>query len=490
MNIYNLSAAGKRRLLEEFTKTDYLVFLRKVFATVQPGTQFHQNWHHAAIAHVLDRVMRGELRRVLVTVPPRSLKSITISVAFPAFLLARDSSKKILCVSYSNELATKLSIDFRAVMKSAWYRRAFPGTVISSEKDTETELLTTQRGGRYSTSVGGTLTGRGGDVIIIDDPMKPEEAMSEVSRARVKAWYETTLMSRLNDKVESAIIVVMQRLHMDDLAGVLLDKGGWYHLDLPAIADTEQVISLYPSGEYRRAVGDVLDAKREPKAILDELKASMGEMTFSAQYQQRPVPLEGYLIKRAWLQYYDVPPDPQPNDMFVWSWDTALKASQLANYSVGTLWHVRGNTCYLREVIRDRYDFPSLKRAVLAARNRWPQSALLVEDKGSGTSLIQQLRTENVEVIAVQPVDDKITRLYATQPMFEGGSVVFPKQAPWLDVLLTELMAFPNYRTDDQVDSISQALTWIRARIHNRPSHEIGLIVVDTEEDFGYEDYE
>ena len=210
----------------------------------------------------------------------------------------------------------------------------------------------------------------------------------EASRTRANAWFELTLMSRLNDKQKSAIVMVMQRLHVDDVAGLVLEKGGWSHLDIPAIADEEQTFRLYSGGTQHRKIGDLLDPKREPQHVLDELKASMGTMAFSAQYLQRPMPLAGNLIKGSWFRFYDQAPRIEETDFLVISWDTAMKADQLADHSVGTIWLVRGQTSYLLDLVRDKFEFPALKRAVLSTRQRFPSANILIEDKGSGMSLI------------------------------------------------------------------------------------------------------
>jgi predicted phage terminase large subunit-like protein len=194
------------------------------------------------------------------------------------------------------------------------------------------------------------------------------------------------------------------------------------------------------------------------------LKARMGLMDFTAQYLQRPIPLEGNLIKREWLKTYRTPPQPQPGDIFVISWDTAMKASEIADYSVGTVWHVQGDNCYLVDLVRGRFDFPDLKREVIKQKERHPSAHILIEDKGSGTSLIQELRHQQIAVISINCKDDKVTRLFSTQPRFESGSVHFPEQASWLEDLITELLAFPHGRHDDQVDSIAQALAWLDQR--------------------------
>src|SRR5262249_7837947 len=181
---------------------------------------------------------------------------------------------RIICVSYSELLARKHANDCRALMRSDLYRRVFPATRISAAKDTEIEIMTTARGSRLATSVGGTLTGRGGDLLILDDPLKPQEAHSETARNSLKQWYSNTLLSRLDNKAEGAIIVVMQRLHPDDLVGYLLDQGGWTHLNLPAIAEEDAIVCLEAKRHHYRKIGDLLHPERESQAALDELKAS------------------------------------------------------------------------------------------------------------------------------------------------------------------------------------------------------------------------
>src|SRR5262249_45087717 len=199
-------------------------FVHKVFVALSLGQTYVRSWHIDAIAYQLERIRRGEIRRLIINMPPRSLKSITASVAFPAFLLGHDPTKRIICVSYSGDLAKKHSNDFRAVLESAWYRSIFPDSRIGLYKNTETEIELIKRGFRLATSVGGTLTGRGGDTIIIDDPLKPDDAYSESRRTAANQWFANTLLSRLDDKRTGAIVVVMQRVHLDDLTGYLLGQ--------------------------------------------------------------------------------------------------------------------------------------------------------------------------------------------------------------------------------------------------------------------------
>src|SRR6266446_8960833 len=289
--------------LSALVRTDFFYFVWKCFNTIVQEAQFVANWHIKAVAHELMRAQRGETTRLIINQPPRSLKSICVSVAHVAWLLGHDPRRRIIVVSYSNELAAELHRQFRMVIDAPWYRALFP--TMRPVKDSGTELVTTAGGSRYATSVGGTLTGRGADLIIVDDPLKAEEAMSEPARRRAIDWYGGTLVSRLNDKENGPIVVIMQRLHEDDLAGHLLGQGGWEHLDLPAIALDDSVIPLGNDRVMTRRIGDILHPERESKNALERIKAEIGSLQFSAQYQQRPVPLEGNLIRREWFRHYD-----------------------------------------------------------------------------------------------------------------------------------------------------------------------------------------
>jgi hypothetical protein len=308
-------------VFDSILRSDFTAFIQKAFATVSPGDGFSPNWHIEAMAHELTMLMRGENRRLIITIPPRHLKSICTSVALPAFILGHDPTRKIICVSYSQELAVKHANDCRTIMNSDWYRRLFPGTKVDPSKNTETEVMTTERGFRLCTSVGGTLTGRGGNVIVIDDPIKPAEAMSDTTRERLLHWYSTTLLSRLDDKEHDSIILVMQRLHEGDLAGHLLEQGGWKHLNLPAIAEIEQRVEIGPGLYHTRKIGDLLHPARESEAVLDDMKIQMGPATFSAQYQQSPIPPGGHMIDWSWFSWFDLDGSVTVDDVVI-SWDT------------------------------------------------------------------------------------------------------------------------------------------------------------------------
>ena len=285
---------SEERKFQALLRTDFRAFVHKAFTTLSPGQTYVPSWHIDAIARQLERVRRGEIQRLIINMPPRSLKSIMASVAFPAFVLGHAPSRRIICVSYSGDLAKKHSNDFRALIELHWYRAAFPATRIGPFKDSETEIEFTARGFRLATSVGGTLTGRGGDIIVIDDPLKPDDALSEAKRSVANLWFANTLLSRLDDKRTGAIVIVMQRVHMDDLTGFLLSRSNeWELLSLPAIAEFEETIPLGNGRQHRRQVGEALSPEREPIDVLEALKLQIGSDAFSAQYQQAPVPPGG-----------------------------------------------------------------------------------------------------------------------------------------------------------------------------------------------------
>ena len=453
-----LLSQDDRAVIDAILRRDFCSFVRAAFPIVSGGDQLLFNWHIEAIAEAVSKVRRGETRRLIITVPPRSLKSICTSVALPAFALGLDPTARVICVSYSDNLARKHANDCRALMGSSLYRRLFPGTRIG--KDTELEIETTARGFRLATSVGGTLTGRGGNLIIIDDPMKPQD--SESTRQSVLQWFGNTLLSRLDNKSTDAIIVVMQRLHLDDLVGHLIEQGGWTHLNLPAIAEADEWIPLGGGRVHHRRIGDVLHPEREPLAVLNEFKRTMGSLAFAAQYQQQPVPIEGNLVKWSWFRFYDEQPDLLPGDRIIVSWDTAMSSSELADYSACVVLHVRGQTVYVRDVFRAQLDFPDLRRKVIEMYWRWRRVtsnyALFVERKGSGMSLLQDLRQHDIYAIGIEPEGDKIMRMSEQTARIEAGSVFLPRKAPWLDEFRREVLAFPNGRHNDQVDALSQAL--------------------------------
>jgi predicted phage terminase large subunit-like protein len=300
----------------------------------------------------------------------------------------------------------------------------------------------------------------GGDIIIIDDPLKPDDALSETRRNQANEWFKNTLQSRLDNKRTAAIVIVMQRLHVDDLTGFLLSQSDdWEVLSLPAIAECDETIPIWGNRLHHRKPGEVLSPEREPLESLNSTKLLIGGAAFSAQYQQSPVPPGGAMIKRDWIKRYDEPPPASEQLMIVQSWDTASKGGPENDFSVCTTWIVtRGRRFYLIDVWRDRVDYPTLKAQALFLARGWRPRRVLVEEAGAGISLVQELVSHVPGIIGVKPDKDKVTRMAVASAKFEAGQVFLPNKVSWLADLESELFAVPNGRHDDQCDSISQAL--------------------------------
>jgi len=446
-------------------RSDLGWFAERCFSELNPQAPFLPNWHIKVIAAKLMAVREGKIRRLIINLPPRHLKSLLASIAFPAWCLGHDPSAQILCVSYAQDLADKHARDCRAIMMSGWYRRIFP-TRLSPHRHAVQEFITTRQGYRLATSTGGVLTGRGADLILIDDPSKPEEALSDARRNATNEWYLNTLYSRLNDKCRGGIVIIMQRLHEDDLVGHVLGQEPWEVVSFPAIAEADEVHAIetiWGPRCFTRRPGEALHPAREPLLVLENIRRTIGEYNFAGQYQQSPAPLGGGLVKAEWFKHYRENERPDRFERIVQSWDTANKASELSDFSVCTTWGVRDKKVYLLGLLRQRLEYPALKRAVREQQNLYHANEILIEDKASGTQLIQELIADGCHgVTRYQPDCDKIMRMHAQTAMVENGFVHIPESAPWLAEYLHEMTVFPNGKHDDQVDSTAQFLDWFK----------------------------
>ena len=445
-------------------RQDLTSFTERSFYELNPQAMFLDSPHIELLLSNLEACRQGKIRRLIINLPPRSLKSHAASVVFPAWLLGHEPSKQIICASYGQDLADKHARDCRTLMGSTFYRRLFPNTHLALEKQSVNEFVTTAQGFRMSTSVGGVLTGRGADVIILDDPLKPDEALSETKRNAVNDWYDNTLLTRLNNKQTGVIIIVMQRLHQDDLVGHVMAQENWEVLSFPAIAEEDEIYVIdSPLGRRRwqRKMGEALQPERESLVTLAQMRQTIGEYNFASQYQQNPMPLGGAIVKTEWLRYYEPSELPSRFPILLQSWDTANKSGELNDYSVCTTWGATWDTYYLLSVFRRRLNYPDLKRAVLEQARQHHAHIVLIEDKASGTQLIQDLKFEGlcgIREYEAPKGSDKTLRLYAQTAEFESGRVLLPRSAAWLEAYVRELTTFPGSKYDDQVDSTAQAL--------------------------------
>ena len=444
--------------LQALLARDLTAFTQFAFGVVRPGIALKRNWHLDAVTYKLSQLAKGYIRRLIITLPPRSLKSLCASVALPAWFIGHYPWERVVVVSYSDFLSRTHANDFRRVVNHPLYQASFPAMRL--ERDTDREITTTERGKRIATSIDGTLTGLGGNLIIIDDPIKLGDAMSEAVRERVIEWYRSTLLSRGDDKSETRIVVVMQRVHQNDLVGYLQEQGGFEVLNLPAIATKTDSYELGGGRTYTRLQDELLHPTHESVDTLIELKREMGPIAFSAQYQQAPIPPGGTIIKRKWLKTYEELRW-REGDRIIMSWDIALSEMETGDYSACVVLLIRNEVFYILEALRGRFPFETLKRKIMDLKKRYHPSTLLIEESPISLGLIQSLREQSINVTPYKPETDKRARLIAQTDLFAGGSVRFPQRAGWLEELVAELLAFPAGH-DDQVDALTQGLAWGR----------------------------
>lgn len=452
-------------VLSAILRTDLVAFTHKSFHTLNPGVAYESNWHIEAIVYELMQVYSGSNRRLIINVPPRSLKSTIVSVVFPAYLLGRNPGLRIIIVCYSDELTKKFSRDFRTLIKSDWYRRLFPAAAAAPIKDSESEFVTADNGGRFATSIGGTITGRGADMLIIDDPIKAADVASPVMRTQVNDWVLNSLLSRLDNPAKGSVIVTMQRLHQDDLSGFLLERGGYRHLKIPAIAaEGEAAFRLSAKTAYQRKAGEPIEPGRISHEELIKKQQEVGSFIFSAQYQQDPVPDGGNIFRPEYMNNrVDLNSSGIKFEQIVISWDVACKTGERNDYSVGTVWGVFENNYYLLDVRQGKWEYPDLVREIEELARMHRADNVLIEDAHIGTGLIQDLSQKtNYNIIGVKPEMDKQTRAQIHTGTFQAGRVFLPNDAPWLADYVTEMLGFPNAKHDDQVDSTTQFLGWIK----------------------------
>ena len=444
-------------------------FIKKTFETVDPGTAYKHNWHIDCIAEYLEACVKRQIKRLIINIAPRHLKSICTSVALPAWAIGNDPSEQIMAASYSASLAIKHSVDCRLVMQSPWYKQTFPGVDLVADMNMKSEFVTTKRGHRVAVGVGGSATGKGGNILLVDDPVDPLQALSDEKRETCNTWFDQTYSTRFNDEKEGVMIVIMQRLHQNDLVGHILggeDAENWEHLNIQQEPPTPIVYS-FGNFRYEREAEELIHPERMGKAENDKKKKAIGSYAYAGQYQQEPSPLSGGLIDIKWFRRYSVLPN--KFKCIVQSWDTAGKEKDINDPSVCTTWGVTEDSYYLIDAFRDRLIYPDLKKAVVGRFLKYAPSVVLIEDKSSGESLIQDIRDGDLKeykipVKPIMPTTDKVTRMSVESPVIEAGYVYLPKQAGWLPDFELELRNFPNSATKDQVDSVSQFLKWTKRK--------------------------
>ena len=429
----------------------------------QRGFLWRRNWHHAVICAALERVFNGDCKRLIINIPPRYSKTELAVIDFIAWAIGRAPDAEFIHTSYSARLAANNAFRVREILRQPWYRALFPGTRLQPGSEAKDDWRTTAGGIVYSAGSGGSITGYGagkkrpgfGGAIVIDDPHKADEATSDTMRENVIEWFKNTLESRRNSP-ETPIILIMQRLHEKDLAGWLLGGGNgeeWEHLCIPALNDP--AVPLWPTdapNELWPETHSLTDLRRMEQSKPYE---------FAGQYMQRPAPIGGGIFKIDWWKHYR-PEALPPVRRIIQSWDTAFKTKAENDYSCCTTWAECEGGYYLIDLWKERVEFPDLKRMVTSLAAKHSPHAVLVEDKASGQSLIQELRRETqLSIVPIKVDTDKVARAFAVTPIVEAGRVFLPEGAPWVADYVSSLGTFPNAAHDDDVDSTTQALGYL-----------------------------
>ena len=415
------------------------------------------NWHQRKICQSLEQVLLGRVNRLLINVPPRSGKTETAVKSFIGWGMGMFPDSEFIHASYSKRLATSNTYEVRAMMQNETYKEIFPWTALQDDSKARDEFRTAQGGIVYATGADGTITGYGagkmrpgfGGAIIIDDPHKAGDANSSVMRKNVIDWYQQTMESRLNKRTDP-IIIIMQRLHEDDLSGWLLGGGSgetWNHINIPA--RTDEGTSFWP--------------EQFPDEMLDRLESS-SPYVFAGQYMQRPSPLGGGLFRDHWWRYLAAPPPIQWRTIYA---DTAQKTADHNDYSVFQCWGYSGTgQAVMLDMIRGKWEAPELEAM---ARAFWAKHkavtgqgtlrAMKVEDKVSGTGLIQTLKREGIPIIGLKRNVDKISRAFDAAPLIESGNVIIMQDVPHLTDFISEASTFPNAAHDDMIDAAMSAIS-------------------------------
>ncbi|RLA87425.1 MAG: terminase [Deltaproteobacteria bacterium] len=397
---------------------------------------------------VTEAIFRGR-GRLIVNLPPRHGKSQLVSVYIPAWYLSLFPERWVLLATYEGNFALSWGRKVRDLLE------AHPelGVKIRQDVSAASHWETTEGGGMATAGFGGPLTGKGGHLLIVDDPVKNwREAQSPVIRKAVIEWFNSVFYTRAEPG--ATIVVVMTRWHERDLTGYLVGEHSdrWEVIRLPALAEGGD-----PLG---RKEGEALCPERYPREELLSIKEAIGSYFWTGLYQQRPAPEEGGIFRREWWRYYREPPRV---DLLALSWDTAFKKGEETSYTVCEVWGRARGGYYLLDLWRARVEYPELRRQMMALYEKWRPHAVLIEDRASGQSILQELRREGrIPVVPIAPEADKVMRARIVSPLVEAGKVHLPERAPWLADFLDEVTAFPNSEHDDQVDAMSQALDWLR----------------------------
>ncbi len=482
-------------------------FIRQAWKLIEPGRRLAWNWHIDAIADHLTAVSKGQIRKLIINVPRRHMKSLAVSVFWPAWQWTTKPETRWLFASHSLSLCVRDSRHCRQIVESAWYQSLWGKQfTLTSDQNQKTYFENDKQGFRLCRSVGASAIGQGGDIVVADDPHDPEEVQSEVQRLSVLNWWDGVMASSVTDPDKSAHVLIMQRVHHGDLAGHLLAQGGYEHLCLPSeFIPERRCVTSIGFQDPRKERGELLFEKRFKRNYIDDQKIRLGSYKFAGQHQQNPSPQEGGLAKRHWWRFWKYPemeltPEMRQRITFqladgtffecpcidlpmvsvdgnghrkpqlerqIQSWDMSFKDKETGSYVVGQVIGTKQADRFLMDQVREKIDFSVTLDAVRNLTKKWPEAReKLVEDKANGPAVISALRHEISGIIEVEPQGGKEARAQAVLPGIESGNVYLPHPAiaPWTMDYIEEWAAAPHGDYWDQIDATSQALIRLQQR--------------------------
>jgi predicted phage terminase large subunit-like protein len=464
LDFENGLAPEVRAVLTSKLLTDFGFFTRFFFKHVY-GRKFIMAPHHRQIIEKMKAVARGDIRRLIINIPPRYGKTELAVKMFIAWCIANNPRAKFMHLSYADSLVKDNSDAIRDIIKSPAFRYLFPESQMSTKTDSKEKWYTTKGGGLYAVSTGSPITGFGagdfgdrqyqgtgsdadgfGGCIIIDDPLKPADKDSELKRERINSRYNNTIASRVNNPGVTPVVLIMQRLHDHDMAGFLMEGGSgepWEVLSLPAI--NEDGTPLWPEKHSIEQLETMRDADPE---------------TFASQMMQSPMVATGNIFKREWFRFYNDASLPRMFDKKFQSWDFTFKASASSDNVCGLVIGKKGPYFYILDYVCGKMTFTESVKAMMLMTEKHPDAiAKYVEAKANGEAVMDTLTSKINGIIGVNPKESKLARAHAVTPLFQAGNVLLPENAPWVYDYIDELTKFPNATHDDRVDATTQGLS-------------------------------
>jgi predicted phage terminase large subunit-like protein len=445
--------------LDNAIRTSLLAFAMKAYAQLHPGSRLEPHPYARYVTSYLERVAKGEVKRLCVALPPRHGKTYLASISFSAWLLAHDPSTKILLVSYGQELADKIAYDIRAILQSDWLCRLFQ-TRITRNRSRLTDFVTTAGGGVRSVSVEGGVTGLGADIIIIDDPVQIKDCDNVKQIERINDLFDSEVRTRLNNPKRGAIVIIAHRLAENDLPGHVLAQGGWKSIQLPLIAPRPRTYRTDDGFVWHRQKGELLRPDAFTTHDIERLR-SMKHPEFETLQQQNPGARDHLRIKPEHFGVFD--PAALPQDIAVLlSVDPGQKGGPTNSFSVVQAWTLHDGRYLLLDQLRERARYNEFRSHVQRFIRVFRPSVILVEATNQGPALISDIKPQQgMEVVGITPFDDKVSRLRKHRNTLRSGVVSLSKGAPWIGEFINEVALFPYGSFDDQVDAMTQFLDWI-----------------------------